>query len=241
MPTASPALSAIARPAGRSCCLPLRPELFGPIIIAGAPLSYWQGVHGKISDALYRRPARRQLAYAFTSDLGAGKFDGAWLVQNFENQKPSNTLWSKQYNLYSKIDTEASRYLGFERWWGGHVNLNAEEIQFIVDELFIGNHLASGNIQTSYGTPSTCAIFSRRSWRSAPKAIMSRRRNRRSAGSSIFTRCRGNSRLRPDHRLYHPSTTLAIWAPSFPRRRAQRARRTFEQYRPDRYFASRPL
>src|SRR3974390_1521331 len=25
----------------------LRPELFGPIIIAGAPLSYWQGVHGK--------------------------------------------------------------------------------------------------------------------------------------------------------------------------------------------------
>ena len=25
----------------------LRPELFGPIIIAGAPLSYWAGVHGK--------------------------------------------------------------------------------------------------------------------------------------------------------------------------------------------------
>jgi Protein of unknown function (DUF3141) len=25
----------------------LRPDLFGPIIIAGAPLSYWQGVHGK--------------------------------------------------------------------------------------------------------------------------------------------------------------------------------------------------
>src|SRR5271167_4880573 len=25
----------------------LRPDLFGPIIIAGSPLSYWQGVHGK--------------------------------------------------------------------------------------------------------------------------------------------------------------------------------------------------
>src|ERR1700761_4301959 len=25
----------------------LRPSLFGPIIVAGAPLSYWQGVHGK--------------------------------------------------------------------------------------------------------------------------------------------------------------------------------------------------
>ncbi len=88
---------------------------------------------------------------ALASDLGAGKFDGAWLVQNFENQNPSNTLWTKQYNVYSKVDTEADRYLEFERWWGGHVNLNAEEIQFIVDELFIGNNLAAGEIEMSDG------------------------------------------------------------------------------------------
>jgi len=84
--------------------------------------------------------------------VGAGKFDGGWLVQNFENQNPANTLWSKQYNVYSKVDTEAPRYLEFERWWGGHVNLNAEEIQFIVDELFIGNNLAAGRIKMSDGT-----------------------------------------------------------------------------------------
>jgi hypothetical protein len=89
---------------------------------------------------------------ALTSDMGAGKFDGGWLVQNFENQNPANTLWSKQYNVYSKVDTEAPRYLEFERWWGGHVNLNAEEIQFIVDELFVGNKLAAGRIETSDGT-----------------------------------------------------------------------------------------
>jgi poly(3-hydroxyalkanoate) synthetase len=89
---------------------------------------------------------------ALTSDLGAGKFDGAWLVQNFENQNPSNTLWTKQYNVYSKVDSEADRYLEFERWWGGHVNLNAEEIQFIVDELFVGNNLAAGRIRTTDGT-----------------------------------------------------------------------------------------
>jgi hypothetical protein len=53
--------------------------------------------------------------------------------------------------LYAKIDTEAPRYLGFERWWGGHVNLNAAEIQFIVDELFIGNNLAAGKILTTDG------------------------------------------------------------------------------------------
>src|SRR5215467_9379310 len=109
----------------------VRPELFGPIIIAGLLGGSW--------------------LTAFTGDLGHGKFDGAWLVQNFENQNPANTLWTKQYNLYSKIDTEAPRYLGFERWWGGHVNLNAEEIQFIVDELFVGNNLAAGRIQTSDG------------------------------------------------------------------------------------------
>jgi pimeloyl-ACP methyl ester carboxylesterase len=130
----------------------LRPELFGPMIIAGSPLSYWQGVHGKNPLRYTGGLLGGSWLTAMASDLGAGKFDGAWLVQNFENQNPANTFWTKQYNLYSKIDTEAPRYLGFERWWGGHVNLNAEEIQFIVDQLFIGNNLAAGNIRTSDGT-----------------------------------------------------------------------------------------
>ncbi len=49
---------------------------------------------------------------ALTSDVGAGTFDSAGLVQNFENQNPANTLWSKPYNLYSKIDTEVERCRG---------------------------------------------------------------------------------------------------------------------------------
>ncbi len=129
----------------------VRPDLFGPIIIAGSPLSYWQGVHGKNPMRYSGGLLGGSWLTALAGDLGAGKFDGAWLVQNFENQNPANTLWTKQYNLYSKIDTEAPRYLGFERWWGGHVNLNAEEIQFIVDELFVGNNLAAGKIKTSDG------------------------------------------------------------------------------------------
>lgn len=129
----------------------LRPELFGPLIIAGAPLAYWAGVHGKYPMRYSGGLLGGSWLTALASDLGAGKFDGAGLVQNFENQNPSNTLWTKQYNVYSKVDTEAERYLDFERWWGGHVNLNAEEIQFIVDELFIGNNLAAGNIEMSDG------------------------------------------------------------------------------------------
>ena len=130
----------------------VRPELFGPIIIAGSPLSYWAGVRGKNPMRYSGGLLGGSWLTALTSDLGHGKFDGAWLVQNFESQNPANTHWSKQYNLYSKVDTEGSRYLGFERWWGGHVNLNAEEIQFIVDELFVGNNLAAGRIKTSDGT-----------------------------------------------------------------------------------------
>jgi pimeloyl-ACP methyl ester carboxylesterase len=130
----------------------IRPELFGPIIIAGSPLSYWDGVRGQYPMRYSGGLLGGSWLTALTSDLGAGKFDGAWLVQNFESQNPANTYWTKQYNLYSKVDTEAERYLGFERWWGGHVNLNAEEIQFIVDELFVGNNLTAGRIKTSNGT-----------------------------------------------------------------------------------------
>jgi hypothetical protein len=130
----------------------MRPELFGPIIVAGSPMSYWAGVHGKNPMRYSGGLLGGSWLTAMTGDLGHGKFDGAHLVQNFENLNPSNTLWSKQYNLYAKIDTEAPRYLDFERWWGGHVNLNAEEIQFIVDELFVGNNLAAGRVKLSDGT-----------------------------------------------------------------------------------------
>nr|WP_231852611.1 DUF3141 domain-containing protein [Bordetella petrii] len=129
----------------------MRPELFGPIIVAGAPLSYWAGWRGmnpmRYSGGLTGGSWLTELA----SDLGHGRFDGAWLVQNFENLNPANTLWSKQYHLYSKVDTEAERYLSFEKWWGGHVFLNAPEIQYIVDNLFIGNRLATAGLVTSDG------------------------------------------------------------------------------------------
>ena len=130
----------------------LRPELFGPIIVAGTPLSYWAGVRGQYPMRYSGGLLGGSWLTALAGDLGAGIFDGAALVQNFENQNPANTLWSKQYNLWSKIDTEPERYLDFEKWWGGHVTLNAEEMQWIVDELFVGNHLAAGEIRTPDGT-----------------------------------------------------------------------------------------
>jgi hypothetical protein len=129
----------------------VRPELFGPIIVAGSPLSYWAGTRGQHPMRYTGGMLGGSWLTALMGDLGNGKFDGAWLVSNFENLNPANTYWTKQYNLYSKIDTEAPRYLEFEDWWGGHVLLNAEEIQSIVDELFVGNKLATAEITTKEG------------------------------------------------------------------------------------------
>ena len=128
-----------------------RPELFGPLIIPGSPLSYWAGVEGENPMRYTGGLAGGSWVTALTSDLGGGKFDGAHLVENFENLNPANTLWTKNFDLWKKVDTEGARFLEFEKWWGGHVSLNAEEMQWIVDQLFVGNRLATAEIVTSEG------------------------------------------------------------------------------------------
>jgi len=128
-----------------------RPELFGPVIIPGSPLSYWAGVEGENPMRYTGGLAGGSWLTALTSDLGNGKFDGGNLVANFENLNPANTLWTKNYDLWRQVDTEGSRFLEFEKWWGGHVNLNAEEMQWIVDQLFVGNKLATAEIVTGDG------------------------------------------------------------------------------------------
>jgi len=191
-----------------------RPELFGPIIIAGSPLSYWAGVRGQNPMRYTGGLLGGGWLAALTSDLGHGKFDGAWLVQNFENLNPSNTLWTKQYNLYSKIDTEAPRYLGFERWWGGHVTLSADEIQFIVDKLFIGNELAAGRIQARDGTTLDLRNIRSPIVGSAPRATTSPRRHRRWTGFSISMRA-SMKFDRLDRRLSIRCTRASVtWASS---------------------------
>ncbi|MBW5798781.1 DUF3141 domain-containing protein [Halomonas elongata] len=129
----------------------LEPDIFGPILIAGAPLSYWAGERGRAPMRYTGGLVGGSWITALLGDLGAGLFDGAWLVQNFESLNPANTWWDKQYRLYANIDSEAGRYLEFERWWGGHVALGADEIQYIVDNLFIGNRLSTAQLVTSDG------------------------------------------------------------------------------------------
>jgi hypothetical protein len=130
----------------------IRPGAFGPLMVAGAPVSYWAGVEGKAPMRYLGGLLGGSWLTAMTGDMGGGKFDGAWLVTNFESGNPANTYWTKQYEVWADVDRAADRYLGFEKWWGGHVRLNAAEMQFIVDELFVGNRLATGELTFSDGT-----------------------------------------------------------------------------------------
>ena len=129
----------------------MRPELCGPLIVIGSPLSYWAGIEGENPMRYSGGLLGGSWLTALTSDLRNGKFDGGHLVRNFENLNPANTLWSKQYDIWASIDGGAERFLEFEKWWGGHVNMNAEEIQWIVDNLFIGNRLATAELVTRSG------------------------------------------------------------------------------------------
>jgi hypothetical protein len=129
----------------------IQPDLVGPLLVAGAPLSYWAGTHGKAPMRYNGGLLGGTWLTALCGDLGNGRFDGAYLVENFENMHPSNTYWKKLYHLYSNVETESPRFLGFEKWWGNPVLLNAQEMQWIADELFVGNKLSSGELRTSDG------------------------------------------------------------------------------------------
>ena len=129
----------------------VHPEKVGPIMLVGSPLSYWAGVRGKNPMRYLGGLLGGTWLTSLAGDLGNGIFDGANLVANFESLHPDNTYWKKLYNLYSKIDTEAPRFLDFEKWWGSPVLLNAEEMQAIADNLFVGNKLSSGELRTKDG------------------------------------------------------------------------------------------
>ena len=132
------------------------PDKVGSIVINGAPMSYWSGSWSEGEGENPMRYSGGLLGGSWmsllASDMGNGKFDGAYLVQNFENLNPANTYWNKYYNVWKNVDTEKERFLEFEKWWGGYFLMNEEEIHWIVDNLFVGNKLARGDVKAAPGT-----------------------------------------------------------------------------------------
>ncbi len=121
------------------------PHVTGPIVVNGAPMSYWAGVRGRKQLRYLGGLSGGAVPALLMSDLGGGRFDGAHLVQNFEQMNPGATKWMKYYEVFANADTEGPRFIGFERWWSSFYFLNDSEIRWIVENLFVGNRLQYGD------------------------------------------------------------------------------------------------
>lgn len=127
------------------------PDIKGPIVLNGAPVSAWSGEVG-INPMRYKAGVNGGTWLSMLSaDLNNGVFDGAALVNNFEQMTPYRNYIGKYYDLYKNPQANRQRFLDFERWWGGFFLMNDQEIQWIVENIFIGNRLARNTAQLEKG------------------------------------------------------------------------------------------
>ncbi|GMG80832.1 TerB family tellurite resistance protein [Paralimibaculum aggregatum] len=129
------------------------PDIVGPLCLNGAPVATWSGEVGTNPMRYNGGVLGGTWQPMFWSDLGHGVFDGAHLVSNFEMLSPGRTLFRKYYDIYAAPEAGRTRFLEFERWWGGFFLLNEAEIRWIVEQLFIGNRLARNEAQLEPGQP----------------------------------------------------------------------------------------
>ncbi len=120
-------------------------------MLNGAPVSAWSGEVG-INPMRYKAGVNGGTWLSMlSSDLNNGVFDGAALVNNFEQMTPYRNYVGKYYDLYKNPQANRQRFLDFERWWGGFFLMNDKEIEWIVENIFIGNRLARNTGQLEKG------------------------------------------------------------------------------------------
>jgi hypothetical protein len=117
----------------------------GLAVLNGSPLSYWAGAPGVNPMRLGGAMGGGAWLTHLAADVGAGRFDGANLVQNFELLQPEG-VWKKYDGVWADPEREHDRFLEFERWWNGFYFLGRDEILSIVRDLFVGNRLERGEI-----------------------------------------------------------------------------------------------
>ncbi|MGP0093348.1 MAG: DUF3141 domain-containing protein [Xanthobacteraceae bacterium] len=127
------------------------PEITGPLVINGAPVAAWSGERGKNPMRYSGGLLGGALPAALLSDLGAGQFDGANLVMNFEMMNPGRNWFRKYYDLFADVDRGREKFLEFEKWWGGFYFMNEEEMRWILENIFIGNRLSRGEARLEHG------------------------------------------------------------------------------------------
>jgi pimeloyl-ACP methyl ester carboxylesterase len=127
------------------------PDITGPVVFNGAPMAYWSGRIGENPMRYNGGLLGGALPAMMLADLSGGKFDGAWLVSNFELLNPSRNFFRQYYDLFRDIDDGTERFLEFQKWWGGYFWMNEAEIRWIVEQLFVGNRLARGEAEIEPG------------------------------------------------------------------------------------------
>lgn len=126
-------------------------DITGPIVLNGAPVSAWSGEVG-VNPMRYKAGVNGGTWLSMLSaDMNNGVFDGAALVDNFEKMTPYRNYVGKYYDLYKNPQANRQRFLDFERWWGGFFLMNDKEIQWIVENIFIGNRIARNTAQLEKG------------------------------------------------------------------------------------------
>ena len=95
------------------------PDLSGPVVLNGAPMSYWSGKLGQDPMRYSGGLAFGAVPAAMAGDLGGGIFDGAYLVQNFEQLNPGRNWFRKYYDLYAPWTPAPSAFSSL-RNGGGH-------------------------------------------------------------------------------------------------------------------------
>jgi pimeloyl-ACP methyl ester carboxylesterase len=195
------------------------PDLMGPVVIAGAPLSYWAGENGRNPFRYFGGVAGGAVPAALLSDLGGGKFDGANLVLNFELLNPGKTWFRKNFDLFANVDSEAERFLEFERWWSGYYFMNEKEILDRRDPL----HRQQAHPWP--GLPKRRHAGRPDAYRGADRHLRLARRQHHAAATSAeldprsLSLDQGDRGARPCHHLY---AARQHWPPRYLRLRAGR-------------------
>lgn len=127
------------------------PDLAGPLVLNGSPISYWAGVRGRHIVRYKAGLAGGVWTVGLWSDLGGGEFDGANLVTGNESLDPAEAFWRRPYHLYANVDTEAERFCRFARWWSSYYIMTEEEIRFMIQHLFVENRLELGEMSFQEG------------------------------------------------------------------------------------------
>ncbi|HWJ18718.1 MAG TPA: DUF3141 domain-containing protein [Geobacterales bacterium] len=127
------------------------PDITGPLVINGAPMSYWSGRIGENAMRYNGGLLGGILPALLLADMGHGEFDGAHLVSNFEMLNPGRNYFGKYYDLFANPERGREKFLEFERWWGGFHFMNEVEIRWIIEQLFVGNRLSRGEARIEHG------------------------------------------------------------------------------------------